>query len=59
MTEFVALVQQGTIMDQRVVGVSPDQERVLAMAEVEASRLNGEQTGFGLGWSAVVLPVAS
>jgi hypothetical protein len=57
MSQYVALVQQGMILDQKVVAYGPDQESVLAQAEQAATLLNSAETGFGEAWTAVALEV--
>jgi hypothetical protein len=57
MTQFVALIQQGMVLDQNVVAVGDDEAALQTQATEAAEKLNNEQTGFGEGWTAVVLPV--
>lgn len=57
MAQFVALIQQGMVLDQKVLAVGDDQVKLQAQADAEATKLNDAQTGFGEGWTAVVVPV--
>ena len=54
---YVAVIQQGMVLDQRVVTVCENQADAEAEAVAEAKKLNDAQTGFGEGWSVAVLAV--
>jgi hypothetical protein len=54
---FVAIVQQGMVLDQRAVAGCRNEADAQAEADAAAKKLNDEQTGFGEGWNAVVLAV--
>ena len=57
--EFVALIQQGIPLDQRVVSTGTDEAAIQSQAVAAATKLNSEQQGFGAAWTAVVLSVGS
>ena len=57
--EFVALIQQGIQLDQRVVSTGTDEAAIQSQAVAAATKLNSEQQGFGAAWTAVVLSVGS
>lgn len=57
MAQFVALVTQGMVLDQKALAVGTNQAELEKLATAEAQKLNDEQEGFGEGWSAVVIPV--
>lgn len=57
MTQFVALIQQGMILDQQALAVGEDEQALQAQANAAADKLNSEQQGFGEGWTAAVVPV--
>jgi hypothetical protein len=54
---YVGLIQQGMVLDQKVVVVSDDEASVLQQAKNAAETINDSQTGFGEGWTAVALKV--
>jgi hypothetical protein len=57
MTQYVGIVQQGMVLDQKVIVSGSEQGMIQRQADEAAKRLNDAQQGFGEGWTAVVLPV--
>lgn len=59
MTTYVALIQQGMVLDQKALAVGEDQNQLQAQAEKAAQTLNSQEQGFGEGWTAVVVEVGA
>lgn len=59
MTTFVALIQQGTVLDQKALAVGEDEAALQEQADQAAHSANDAQTGESLAWAAVVVPVES
>lgn len=56
---YVAIIQQGMVLDQRVIAVGIDQQELQKASKAEAAKLNSQETGFAEEYEAVVLKVPS
>lgn len=56
-TTYVALIQQGMVLDQRVIAVGDSEFDLKGQAVAAAAELNEQQTGESEGYTAVVLAV--